>query len=230
MSQAYAQGDEDRYSSLFTNGLVTSVMISVPLTFAFMLYNNQVIQIIFERGVFSGSSTELTARAFFYLTPGLIFGVVTNVMMLALYSRKKTVIPMIVAIIAICVNIIFDLLLVDRYGNAGLATATSLSQMAYALLLTIFIRRLSPWLINKGFVRKCVMILIASVISVGGTAPIYFGIMSLAASNGWIMPRAALLLVTALFAIVVYILLLKAMKVDEIKHFKEIAGLLRKKS
>jgi putative peptidoglycan lipid II flippase len=230
MSQAYAQNDEIRYSSLFTNGLTTSVMISVPLTFAFMLYSNQLIQIVYERGVFAGSSTELTARAFFYLTPGMAFGIAVNIMATALYSRKKTSTPMIAAIVAISINIVFDLLLVGRYGNAGLATATSLSQIVNALLLVIFIRRSSPWLISKGFVRKCIMITVASAISVGGTAPIYFGAMSLARINGWIMPRAVLLLGTAVVAIAIYILLMRVMRVDEIKHFKEITGMFRKKS
>jgi putative peptidoglycan lipid II flippase len=228
MSQAYAQGDEDRYSLLFTNGLATSVMIGAPVTFAFMLYSNQVIQIVFERGAFSGSSTELTARAFFYLAPGLVFGIAVNIMTSALYSRKKTAAPMAAAIIAICVNIILDLLLIGRYGNAGLATATSLSQISNALLLAIFLRRLIPWLITKDFVRKCVRIAIASAVSVGGTAPIYFGVMSFAAANAWIMPRAALLLVTAIVAIVIYMLLLRALKVDEVKHFREIAGMFRR--
>jgi putative peptidoglycan lipid II flippase len=230
MSQAFVQGDEKRFSDLFTNGLTITLILGIPLAIASVIYNEQVIQVVYEGGAFSGASTELTARAFICFAPGMVFLMISGVMMNAFYSRKRTKLPLLIALASISVNIVFDLLLVGRYGNAGLASATSLSQIVGAVLYAIIIKRSIPNLIQPGFASSCMKVIIAAVVSVVGTAPVYFGVMSLARGYGWIMPRAALLLATALLAIAVYALLLRVMKVDEIKHFREIAGLLRKKS
>jgi putative peptidoglycan lipid II flippase len=226
MSQAFTQGDEDRFSDLFTNGLAITLILGAPFTIASILYSNQVIQIVYERGAFSDVSTELTSRAFLCLAPGLVFSMIAGVMIYAFYSRKRTKTPLLISLVAIAVNIVFDLLLVGRYGNAGLATATSLSQFVSAALYMGAIKVKNPYFIRSKFAVTCVKIIIAAAAAVGSTAPIYFGVLSLAAENGWIMPRAALLLVTAIAAVAVYALLLRLMKVNEIRHFREIAGLL----
>jgi putative peptidoglycan lipid II flippase len=229
MSQAFAQGDEKRFSDLFTNGLTITLMLGIPLAIASVIYNDTVIQIVYERGAFSGASTELTARAFLCLAPGMVFSMAASVMINAFYSRKQTTLPLFISLAAISVNIVLDIMLVGRYGNAGLATATSLSQLTSAVLYAVVIRVEGRGLISKGFTGNCLKIAVAAAVAVGGTSPIYFGVMSLATANAWIMPRAALLFATALIAVVVYALLLKAMKVDEIRHFREIAGLLGKR-
>jgi putative peptidoglycan lipid II flippase len=229
MSQAFAQDDEKRFSDLFTNGLMITLILGIPLAIASIIYNEQVIQIVYERGAFSGASTDLTARAFLCLAPGMVFSMMDGVMINAFYSRKKTKLPLLISLASISVNIVFDLLLVGRYGNAGLASATSLSQIVGAALYVVVIGKSIPHLVRPGFAFGCMKVVVAAAVSVGGTAPIYFGVMSLAASNGWIMPRAALLLVTTLIAIAVYALLLRAMKVGEIRHFREIVGMLGKK-
>ncbi|MDR1042357.1 MAG: murein biosynthesis integral membrane protein MurJ [Clostridiales Family XIII bacterium] len=230
MSQAFTNGDERRFSDLFTNGLMITLMLGIPLAIASVIYNEQVIQIVYERGAFSGASTELTARAFLCLAPGLVFIMISGVMINAFYSRQQTKLPLLISLASISVNIVFDLLLVGRYGNAGLASATSLSQVVGAVLYVVIIKASNPHLIQPGFASNCMKVIVAAAVSVGGTAPIYFGVMFLATNNGWIMPRAALLLATTLAAIAVYALLLHVMKVNEIRHFREIAGLFRKKS
>jgi putative peptidoglycan lipid II flippase len=229
MSQAFAQRDEKRFSDLFTNGLIITLILGAPITIASVIYSNQVIQIVYERGAFSDASTELTARAFLCLAPGLVFAMMSDVVVGAFYSKKQTKTPLFIALVAIAVNIVFDLLLIGRYGNAGLAAATSLSQIVAAVLYVMVMRAKSPHLLRRGFVTRCAKVIAAAAVAAIGTSPIYFGVMSLAVSNSWIMPRAALLFVTALAAIAVYALLLRVMKVDEIRHFREIAGFLGRK-
>jgi putative peptidoglycan lipid II flippase len=229
MSQAFAQEEEDRFADLFTNSLIITLILGIPLTIASIIYSGTVIQIVYERGSFSGASTALTARAFICLAPGLAFSMVSGMVVGAFYSRKRTRTPLVISLAAISVNIVFDLLLVGRFGNAGLATATSLSQMAASALYMLTIRIKMPFLISGGFAGKCVKIIIAAAIAVIGTSPAYFSVMSLAASNGWTVPRTAMLMATALIAVGVYGLLLRAMKVDELRHFREIAGLIGRK-
>jgi putative peptidoglycan lipid II flippase len=230
MSQSFAQGDEKRFSELFTNGLTITLMLGIPLTIASILYGGPVIQIVYERGAFSGASTVLTSQAFLCLAPGLVFSMIAWMMVNTFYSRKQTRIPLFISLATISVNIVFDLLLVGRFGNAGLAAATSLSHVAGAVLYIAVIATRAPQLMRKGFPVNCAKIIISAVVAVVGASPIYFGVMTLAAGHGWPMPRAALLLAVTIVTVTAYALLLRAMRVHELKHFREIAGLLGRKS
>jgi len=137
--------------------------------------------------------------------------------------------PMVIALVSIAANVFFDLLLVGRLGNIGLALATSISQLVNATLLLLAFRKMHRVLAGRSLMKKLIKVLIASIISIGGTAPIYFGVMALAEANAWIMPRMALLGVTAILAIAVYALLLKALKVNELQYFRGMTDMLRSK-
>ncbi|MDR3225067.1 MAG: murein biosynthesis integral membrane protein MurJ [Clostridiales Family XIII bacterium] len=229
MAQAIAQEDNDRFGDLFTRGLVITLIIGVPVSMASFLYNSQIIQIIYERGAFSEASTGLTSDAFMALAPATVFFMIAGYMIYAFYSQKQTKTPMTIAVIAIAVNILFDLLLVGRLGNIGLALATSISQAVNAMLLLLAFRKSNRVLAGRSLLYKLIKVLLASLISVGGTAPIYFGVMALAAKNLWVMPRMALLGATALVAIAVYVLVLMALKVHELHYFREMVGALKSK-
>jgi putative peptidoglycan lipid II flippase len=227
MTQAISLGDNDRFGELFTRGIAIMLIIGVPVALACLIYSNQIIQIIFERGMFSDASTALTGRAFMALAPGAVFYMVSDYMVYAFYSRKQMKAPMLMSLAAIAVNISLDILLVGPLGNVGLALATSASHAVNASLLMLAFRRGHRELAGRGLARKFARILLASAVSVGGTTPLYFGVMALAAANSWIMPRMVLLGATALIAVAVYVLVLRALKTTELGHFREMARLRR---
>ncbi|MDR0519075.1 MAG: polysaccharide biosynthesis C-terminal domain-containing protein [Clostridiales Family XIII bacterium] len=228
MTQSISLGDNERFGELFTRGIAIMFIIGVPVALACFIYSNQVIQIVFERGMFSGASTELTGRAFMGFAPGVVFYMVSDYMIYSFYSRKQMKTPMFISLVAIAVNVSLDILLVGPLGNMGLALATSASYAVNATLLVLAFRKGHRELAGRGLANKFGKILLASVVSVGGTTPIYFGVMALARANSWIMPRMVLLGVTALVAVAVYALLLRAMKITEMGHFREMVGLFRR--
>jgi putative peptidoglycan lipid II flippase len=223
MTQAISLNEDTRYSDLFTSGLTITMIIGIPIAIASFLYSNQIIQIIYELGAFTEASTALTSNAFMALAAGVVFFMIVDYMIYAFYSQKQMKTPMTIAVIAIAVNILLDLLLVGPLGNTGLALATSVSQAVNAVLLLFAFRRRHRVLAGRSLISKLFKILIASIISICGTAPIYFGVMAQAEINGWSVPRMALLGATALVAIAVYALILKKMKVEELRYFREIA-------
>jgi putative peptidoglycan lipid II flippase len=228
ISQAFAQRDEKRFAFLFSNGVVITLMIGIPITFATLVYNDEVVQIIYERGAFSSVSTELTSRALFFLAFGMSFAMVAGLASNAFISRHNARTPVKIYLLAILVNIVFDILLVGPMGNGGLTLATSLSNMTNALLLILLLRRRIPGLITKRTVQTIVRVTMAAVAAVAVSMPIYFGILHIFAAQGWRMPRTVLLGVDAIIAIVLYAVLLKKLRVRELSYFAEIPAMLRR--
>ena len=220
MAQAFSVGNESRFTELLSTGISTLVIIGVPFTMGSLIYDGSVVKMVYFRGAFNMDSLAMTQTAFFFYAISLLPQMLTPLLIQAFYSRHNTRTPLIISCMTVIINIIASLILVGPLKLGGLALGMSIANSIYVTLLLIALRRRSKGIINREFVRKCIKVLVASLISVGGTLPIFIGVRNLFANNGWIMPQTVMLGLTVLLAVAIYLILLKLLKVEELKHIR----------
>jgi len=89
--------------------------------------NKLIVELLFERGEFLSSDTSNTAIILSMYLFGLIPFGIAKIFSLWLYSKEKQFLAAKISIKALTFNIVFSLILIEPYGAAGLAFASTLS-------------------------------------------------------------------------------------------------------
>lgn len=219
LAQAFAQNDFDRISDVSERGINLIALLMVPCTLGALTYSSQVIQVVYERGAFNTVATDLTAAAFFFYSIGMAFTATRSFLDKIFYSVHDTVTPVKCSVVAVVCNIILNFLLVKVMGHAGLALATSISQIISMLLEYILFGRKFPQITLLKSKRKLAKIVLFSIISVGLSYAFYYFVGGLI----W-MPRMVLLGVSVIIAVALYLLLLYLFKFEELELFKDLVN------
>lgn len=220
LAKANSLEQYDRFNSLLGTGITIVILIALPFSLGAMLYNEQLVQIVYERGVFDQDATRMTSSAFLFYSMGLVFMSINDLMIRTYYSMHRMKMPMIFAGIGVLINIILNLILIKSMAHNGLALATSIASCATSLMLLAGLRYKCPQvqlLLSK---MKLMKIVLASVIAVSSSYFVYhYFVMP---NSDIIVARVAQLLIPVVVAAVIYLALLIAFKVDEIKLIKQI--------
>lgn len=123
----------------FKTSLITTtncvIMIVIPITFGLSTVGHSMVKLIFQRGVFNESATDMTNLALLCYSIGLIGYTLRDVYSRALYALKKTRDVMKNSILAVAINVFLSVTLAPVVGLRGIAFATSVSGIVSALLL-----------------------------------------------------------------------------------------------
>jgi putative peptidoglycan lipid II flippase len=100
-----------------------------------------IVRLIFEHGKFGPEATHRVALALACLAPGLLMFSMINILARAFYALNDIQTPMKISIACLVLNLIFAIWLVQRYREAGLGIANTLSAGFNVALLTYALRR-----------------------------------------------------------------------------------------
>ena len=116
------------------------LFVTLPASVGLILLRKPIIQVLFERGEFGATSTELTAWALLFFAMGLSGFAMVKVIVQAFYALHETRAPVVVAAISLGLNIILNFLFFNPLRNGGPALATSLSAVFDVVALTTIFR------------------------------------------------------------------------------------------
>ena len=191
-------------------------VLMMPITVACVLFRTELVSAVFQRGAFDESSTALTASVFALYCLGLFFIACNTVISNIFYGHGDTNTAMYISIANLGINVVLNLVLIHLWGVNGLALATSLSA-----IITFFVRlRFAEKYVkldNKTMVVTAIKILFAAAIACMIPRAVF-----------WIHPmnKYLTLIVSAVIGVVVYLLMVKVLKVNEIN---DLFGLLKRK-
>ena len=136
--------EDDRqglYQSVI-NVLRSIVLLLIPMSVGLIVFGQQVIAMIFQRGSFDMADSMTTIMAFTGYTSFMIAFGIMEVLNKAYYTMSNRRIPlMMTGLITVC-NVVFSLLLSSRMGFFGIPLGTSLAYYTGALVsLLIFMRK-----------------------------------------------------------------------------------------
>lgn len=110
-----------RKSSLILFGLLSIA------TFIGIVFDEFIISLLFERGAFTSEDTANTALILTMYLIGLIPFGVAKIFSLWLYAKEQQFLAAKISMKSLAWNIVFSLVLIEPYGAAGLAFASTLS-------------------------------------------------------------------------------------------------------
>ena len=119
--------DEDRALILMKkSSLILFGFLSIS-TFIGIFFNEFIISLLFERGAFTSTDTSNTALILSMYLIGLIPFGIGKIFSLWLYAKEQQFLAAKISVYSLGWNIVFSLILIQPYGAAGLAFASTLS-------------------------------------------------------------------------------------------------------
>tara|TARA_Y100001978_G_scaffold78072_1_gene70028 strand:- start:1362 stop:2939 length:1578 start_codon:yes stop_codon:yes gene_type:complete len=143
----------------------------------FIYFNEQIIELIFQRGVFTTEAALTVRKILIAYAIGMPLYLLKDLLIRTYYSLERTKLPFKLSILGIALNILFDWVLIGapinsmksllpfNFGVVGIILSTMFVNFIICLILTRSLRYNSIKLPNLILLRKIIYILIACILS-----------------------------------------------------------------
>ena len=119
--------DEDKALALMKKSSLILFGLLLVSTLIGIFFNEFIISLLFERGAFTSTDTTNTALILSMYLIGLIPFGIGKIFSLWLYAKEQQFLAAKISVYSLGWNIVFSLLLIQPFGAAGLAFASTLS-------------------------------------------------------------------------------------------------------
>ena len=151
LSAEHTVNDNTAFNKTLDWSLRWVFLVALPAGAGLILLGAPLLTTLFQYNEFSQYDVRMTARSLVAYAVGLPAFILIKVLSSGFFSKQDTKTPVKVAVVAMLVNIILNLLLVFPLAHAGLALATSLSACLNAALLYWILRRKKGFDIGPGW-------------------------------------------------------------------------------
>lgn len=141
-SESWKSGKKEEAVAGLQTSYLTSLFTLIPALALIYALAEDCVVISFQRGAFSTHDTQMVMMALKAYLMGLPFYGLYKVFSPSFYTLDKPKIPVIISAIAVGVNIIFCVSLIDTYGFKILAFGTSLSMIFIILVQSIILTKI----------------------------------------------------------------------------------------
>lgn len=167
LTRAHALGDTKTVRDTALSAIRMILFLAFPASIVLGMLSTPIVQVLFQRGAFDQTSTQLTSQALSFYMLGLAAFAASEIAVRSFYAMKDTRTPVIIAVIAVLTNIALAWQFTSHGGGLrGLATAFSIANTLEALLLLlVFGRRVGG--LGHDFWSALAAMLLASMLSLG---------------------------------------------------------------
>lgn len=175
ISRHAAQGDTPRFRSTLSSSLGLVFLLTIPSACGLVVLGRPIIALIYERGAFTTTTTDMVAMALAAYSVGLAGYAAIRVLSPAFYAIDDARTPMLVSLCSIFINIIASYFFKgwfsqygvtpetpDGYAHAGLALSTSVVALVNFFALALLMRRRIQRLEGRRIVSSFLRIAVAS--------------------------------------------------------------------
>ena len=118
------------------------LLVCIPGVLIGLIWHEDLIRLVFERGAFDARSTEMVSSLFFYLCLGIIPYLFKELLVRTFYSLSDSKTPLIIMGVAIIIKASLNYILVPIYGlNALAMTMVCMNIVSFLILFTLFLRK-----------------------------------------------------------------------------------------
>jgi putative peptidoglycan lipid II flippase len=207
-SAQHALGKMDEMRSSLASALRGMFLLSLPASVGLILLSLPIVSMLFERGEFTATTTQMTAWALIWFAAGLVGHSIMEVLTRAFFAQQDTKTPVIIGTVAMGLNVAFSILfsrwfaMLGWYPVGGLALANSLATALEATALFIVMRKrlngIQGGFILNGFLRCAGA---ALVMGIG----LWVWLRGTAGMSSWIVALGGVVLGGLLYLIAVYL-------------------------
>ncbi|HEY6874043.1 MAG TPA: murein biosynthesis integral membrane protein MurJ [Geobacteraceae bacterium] len=140
MSRQAAAGEMEGHKESLGFGLRLTLFITIPAMAGLMICATPILSLLFMGGVFDYEKAVQCGKALFFYSMGLSVVALVRVLVPAFYSLKDTRTPVLVALAAFILNLLFSLMLMGPLRHGGLALASTLSALCQMAMLLYLLR------------------------------------------------------------------------------------------
>lgn len=141
LSEAFARDNIGEVKNILGQGINIILIITVPATIGLILLGEPLVYLFFQRNAFDEVATYMTSQALIFYSLGLVGSSLRLMLNKVYYSFQDTKTPMVNGMVAVVVNLVFNLILIKPMGHRGLALATSISATVTTIILFISLRK-----------------------------------------------------------------------------------------
>jgi putative peptidoglycan lipid II flippase len=135
LSQHHANSDPKSFSATIDWAMRLALLISLPAAVALALLAEPMLSTLFQYRAFDERDVVMAGRSLVAYSTGLSAFILVKILAPGFYAKQDTRTPVRIGIIAMCSNVVLNLVLVFPFAHAGLALATSLAAFLNAGLL-----------------------------------------------------------------------------------------------
>jgi putative peptidoglycan lipid II flippase len=136
LSEESALDNRAQFDQVFLLSLRMILFLTIPASIGLIVLGEPIIRLFFERGQFDSTSTVGTASAMVFYALGLAGHATVEIVDRVFYARHDTRTPVLAAILAVAVNIVASLILMQTSLTfRGLALANSIAALVEASVL-----------------------------------------------------------------------------------------------
>jgi putative peptidoglycan lipid II flippase len=189
-------------------------MLTIPAALGLFVLARPVVATLLQHGNFDAVATTNTARALSGLALGVAGFSVYLFVLRGFYARNDTRTPFIINLIENGLNIVFALLLVDRFDVLGLGMAFSLAYLVSAAIALAVLHRSTPSMRLLPLLVSLLRITIAATVM----AFLVYFTRGLVGSNVGVGALLQVVLCSCV-GLIAYVLSLLAFGAPDIRHF-----------
>ena len=167
LSRFAARGAFDDLRATMANGMRQIVLLLMPAAAAILVLSEPMIRLVYERGEFDASQTELVATALFWFAFSLPFNGLFLILTRTFFSLQRPWISTAIAGLNLAVTALASLALYEPFGVAGIVAATAIATAASVAAQGIVLRRTLGGLEITRLISTTVRITIASAVLAG---------------------------------------------------------------
>ncbi|MFH1784010.1 MAG: murein biosynthesis integral membrane protein MurJ [bacterium] len=214
MSKSAAQQDMAGLKKTLVMSLRMVLFTIIPASVGLMVIGKPIVKLLFERNHFTAAGTDATSWALLFYSTGIFAYAGVKILVNAFYSLKDTKTPVKIAAVAMVLNAVLNIILMRFLNVGGLALATAIASILNMFILITILRSRLGLL---GF-RSIMSLLWRVVVASGVMAAFCYYMTGILAGLGGFF-QVALTITGAVF---VFVLICVILKVEEIKHVKEL--------
>jgi len=164
MARRITVGDEAGARHSQNRAIELTLLLSVPCLVAFLIVPELIMRGLFGRGAFTAADAHAAALTLMAYAIGLLPFVLMRSATATFLARGDTTTPVKALFVAVAVNVLLKILLMDRYAQVGLALATSVGAWINLALLVWFSARQNFLIIDPRLRRSTAKFAIAGMI------------------------------------------------------------------
>ncbi|MGI9657955.1 MAG: murein biosynthesis integral membrane protein MurJ [Gaiellaceae bacterium] len=166
MSRLAARGDTDELRNTVSLGLRQIGFLLIPASALAAALSLPIVRVLYERGEFGASETDVVASALAAFAAGLTFNGMMLLLNRAFFSLQAPWVPTWIALGVLGLNLALDAALY-RVGVWGIPLATSIVNVAGTVMLLWFLRARLERINGRELILSFVRIVIAAALTAG---------------------------------------------------------------
>ncbi|WP_122641317.1 murein biosynthesis integral membrane protein MurJ [Romboutsia sp. Marseille-P6047] len=214
LSKLSSENDNEKFVSSMVQSINSVILLVIPISVGAMVLATPIVKLLFERGEFDSRATSMTSIALIMYSIGMVAFGLRDILGKVFYALQDTKTPMVNGMIAMGMNIVLNIILVNYLQLAGLALATSISAIVCIFLLFGSLKKKIGYFGQDKIIKTTVKSIISSAI-MGLITYFTYSMISNILGIGF-LNEAISLAVSVGIGVITYGVLVIVLKVDEV--------------